>query len=458
MGCTIELMEWEEGPVFCDKRFMGLFAGRRTGKTDAIKARIKRRTQKRNFRYTYISPLSSQGEQVWREMIADASWRPRIVTAARRPYPHFFLYNKASIWMRSFQRPEGIRSTGEDEICVDESQDQVVTENAIDTVILPMLADRRGSLLLSGQFRGEDYRYERFFVPGQRTLAYLNAGRDEADIDPELNSTPNPRYNPAFESWRFPTSCGYCFQDEAGRAELELQRSITRPAVWDQEWACIPRANANAVFPAREIDAISIKRNPPIKFEQEPKRGGAYLCSVDIGGKVDQEKVTVAHQSGDIVFGAAFPLDRDEEQNAREAMEIARRFRAPVIIDTTGEEARYGQTKDNRVEKHRKWANQFRLPLKTFTFLGLNKERIIENLRLAIQDRSIGICVGEVGKAICDELKAFECTYNRQTKRYTYQGPDGKRDDYVQCLAMTVEGINRGMLARGTGSIGEFIG
>lgn len=317
-----------------------------------------------------------------------------------------------------------------------------MTENAIDTVILPMLADRRGSLLISGQFRGEDYRYTRFYIPGQQ----------------EIDGKPNPKYDPAFASWRFPTSVGFCFQSPEGHAELELQKRITRPEVWDQEWDCQPRANANAVFAAAKVDAISTLRKPVIKREENPERPGAYLTAIDIGGIQDKEKLTVTHQSGDVVFAKAFPLGRDEEENAREAMEVANRFRSAVVIDTTGEISRApGAAKDNRVEKHRAWADRFRLDFRTFTFQGLNKERLIENTRLAIQDKIIGIFTEREGKDVCDELKAYEYVYKKTTRHYVYQGPDGKNDDYVQCIAMTVEALNRGWISRGSGNLGAFV-
>lgn len=426
-------MEWQDGPVFCDKRFMGLFAGRRAGKTDAIKARMKLKLQRRGFRYTYISPLSAQGEQVWREMIADASWRPRILKAARRPYPHFFMRNKATLWFRSMQRPEGIRSTGEDEICADESQDPTMTENAIDTVILPMLADRRGSLLISGQFRGEDYRFTRFWIPGQR----------------EVDGKPNPKYNPAFASWRFPTSVGYCFQDASGKAELELMKSITPQPVWEQEWECVPRSNANAVFKSEQVDAISVAHSPRLSIEEYPARGDGYCVCIDLGGISDPLGLIVGHTSGDVVYAKQWPLGLDDRQLAREAMEVASFFRGLVVVDSTGKgKPGRSDSEEERVEFYRRDAAMMGLEFQD-VYQTTNKERLVLNLRTAIQQGEI-VIAAEL-KEVCDQLKAYEYTYNPRHKIYQYGAPLGKHDEYVSCCMMFREAMNRNWIRR-TGS------
>lgn len=424
MPCVIEAMEWQQEVIFCACRFICLMAGRRAGKTDAIKARIKVRTQRPNFKYLYIAPLSFQSLIVYRELMADSSWRPFIKSSAQRPYPQIILRNGSRIVFRSFQRPDGIKSTGEDEICLDESQDPKITEYDVDTVIMPMLGDFRGTLLMAGQFRGEDWRYNRFWLPGQKP-------------------------NRIFKSWRIPSSEGYVFKAPGGADELALLKSTVPAAVWEQEFDCIPRANANACYSEKHIDAISTKFYPPVKNEMHPERGGGYAALIDLGGKHDPLALIIGHESGDIVFAKQWPLGMEDKPLARQAMEIARFFNAIVVVDSTaGGKPGVSVPDDKRVEFYRKDAALFKLEFQD-VYQTTNKDRLVINLGVAIQQKEIRICP-EL-KDVLDQLKWYECIYNPNTRTYKYSAPRGKHDDFVSCCMTFVETLARGWIKRASG-------
>lgn len=448
----LKLVPFQRQVVLCAARFMCLMAGRRAGKSEAIKARMKlKTTQHPKFRYLYCTPLSGQALEVYNELVADRDFRKFIRSFRERPYPRINLKNGSRVWFRSLQRPEGLRSTGEDEICVDESQDEKITESDINTIIKPMLADRigphgqRGTLLLAGQFRGSDFRFLNYWLPGM----------DLIDGAPNLKCR-----RPMFHAWQVPSSEGYAFRTPGGPEELELQKSNCSISEWEQEWECKPRANKNAVFNSFEVDEISTGREPRIAIELKAPygAGGVYGTVVDVGGTVDQTKIIVGHSSGKIVFAKALPLGMHDKASAREVMEVARRYGRTVIVDSTGGgDGRNSTAQDSRMNAYRNEARLFHLQFKEFFWSHKNKERLISNLRVAVQEKTIGIAADLVD--VITELKTYEYKYLPRTHTYHYGAPAGKADDYVQAVAIFVEALNQSWIRVGSSALlSDFIG
>lgn len=406
----LDLMPFQKEFVTAEERFLALMAGRRAGKTDAIKGRIKYRTQRPGFSYTYITPLYSQALEVYRELTGDMAYRHRIRRVSERPYPQYWLHNGSRVKFKSFQRPEGLRSTGEDEICIDESQDPSVHEYDVKTIILPMLGDRRGSLVFAGQFRGHDWRYSQFWVYGQ----------------PESK-------RPQYRSWAIHSREGYVFQGPEGEAELALQRSITPPAVWDQEWACIPSANANSVFPIRQIEAITGG-----EVCDRPRGGRRYVIGLDLGRVVDQSAVVVLEvESGCVVWAEKLPQRQEHALQAKRVGQIASQYgNACVVMDCTGGATGGQAPSDSYVQFYRQTVKD----LRPFTWSRDNKQNVINELALQIEQRRIQIPV--VHSELFKELRQYEYKYKRG--RYEYNAPTGQHDDYVAALAQAVWGRARG--------------
>jgi hypothetical protein len=419
MPHQMRVMPFQREFIVAPERFLTFFAGRRCGKTDGIKKRIKWRTQKPGFTYMYITPLFAQGLEVYQEIVNDSTYKHQIKRKRERPFPHYTLHNGSRVKFKSFQRANGIRSTGEDEICLDESQDPVVTEYDVQTIVLPMLGDKRGSLVMAGQFRGHDWRYSQYWLRGQR----------------EIDGKPNPAYHPKFKSWRIPSSSGYVFQGEEGRAELDLQRSITPRAVWDQEWDCIPTANANAVFLPQQIDAVI---GGTQRLSPEP--GRRYIAGLDLGRLIDQSAFVVLDiDSGDVVYAEKLPQRMEHAEQARRIGQLARMFNCCVVVDVTGGATGGQATADTWVQYYRQQIPDMR----EFIWSRSNKEKIIAQLALEIEQRRIRIPAEHI--ELLKELRAYEYTYERGY--YSYSAPKNLHDDYVSSLAMAVWGKKSGWAA-----------
>lgn len=447
---AMPLMPHQDEVVFSKARFMCYMAGRRAGKTDAIKWRMRYLTTKfPRYRYMYITPLSGQGLEVYFELVADKVFYQYVRRKKERPYPMIYLKNGSRIAFRSFQRPEGIRSTGEDEICIDESQDPKIIERKVNTVILPMIGDRtnpidgrRGRLLLAGQFRGEDWRYKKYFLPGQDKL---ESG--------EINRRSK---RPIYYSWAISSRQGYCFQTEIGKEELEIQRELCTFAEWEQEWECKARANVNAAFPSHEIDAVIKDKKLMALNEQLRHRG--YCGGVDIGRIVDGTVIVIMSNTGEVVFVKSMPQGMDYGLAARECAQICAHFGASMIVDATGG-ARPGQPDpDKYVKLYRDAARIYNIPFREH-FWGRNKNPIIENFALALHQKRITIPKHGT-ETLVSELRAYEYNWNEKMRTYSYNAPLGLHDDCVAAITQAWDGVENGFCPIGTGSgnLGRLLG
>lgn len=443
----LRLMPFEKEFVLSNAKFITLMGGRGCGKSHAIQARMKWQTTRYpKFRMLYVTPLSVQHDEVFNEMVSDPEFRKFIKGRPRsRPYCKIKLKNGSQVWMRSCKIWDALRSTGEDEIICDETQDSQYREEKVKQVLFPMIGRRispaggRGVIIFSGQFRGDDWRYE-YWLKGQPPILQ-NTGIPEMDGKPNQKSR-----QPLYFSQRIPSSAGYAYNTPGGKEELEFFRQEINKATWDQEWDAIPRSNANAAFDAAEIDLISTKRKVRIEREHYPRRAGGYVLCIDVGGIKDPTKWLLGHISGEIVNGGALTLGLHDRQMARECMTVAKTFNAAVIVDATGG-GRPGETagEDRRIEFYEAEARAHGLPFHPVVFGGQGrKDRFVINMRTSIQEKWIGVAF-EL-KEVCDEWKAYECHFKKPINAYSYGSPEGRHDDYVQCGMLFVEALRCGWI------------
>ena len=382
------------------ERFLGLFAGRRWGKTATVRNRIIYKTATPGFPYWYVTPLYSQCYAEYESLTNHPIFRRFIRRSKTQPFPQIWLNNGSTIGFRSFENPKSLRSAGLGEVWVDEIQD--IKMDGFWPVIRPLISDRRGTLGVSGQFRGHNWYFKQFFKPGI-----------------------NPR-NKLYKAWRRPSSTGLMFQGPAGRKELSIVRDQVPPAVYDQEYDCIPSANIAAVFPPKQVDAIIGGR-----ISTKSRAGRRYIMGLDLGRVVDHTALVVLEvETGQVVHAEKFPLNRKHAEYAKLAGDVARQYGALTVMDTTGG-ATGGRAKpDEYVKLYRQ-----RIPdVRTFFWGSRNKESIIAHMGLEIQS-----CKIRIPKAFIDledEVRSYEWTY--RNGYYDYHAADGKHDDYVAALAQAL--------------------
>lgn len=444
------------------QRYLSFMAGRGYGKTHAIAARIVSLcAQYPGFRYRYMTPLYKQGEDVFNAICNNDSYLPYIHQIKKRPYPQIFFKGngklKSECVFRSMQRTEGLRGDIADEICLDESQGAEITDDVVNGVLMPILSRRislhgggnqRGTIVLSGQFRGEDFRYEKYW---RRGLPYeLMTGSDGIPMfDKGLHlfdvTRPNKHYNRSYKSWAFPSHEGWSYKVQSGGlTELEGIRENTLRSIFEREYLCLPRANSNAVFDSTQLSAVIGNR---IKRQETSRRNtGGYVCGIDPGCRPDPTKLVVVHSSGDIVFAEEYPKGQPHAISARMATQSAARYNAACVVDCTGGAQGGHGVKNEVVDAYREEAQKRGLPFYGFFWTEVNKNRIIENLEFGIQQQKISIPPESAG--LITELREYEYTYSPKTKRYFYGAPANRHDDYVAALATAWDGILTGKAGR----------
>ncbi|MCX7934159.1 MAG: hypothetical protein N3A66_02745 [Planctomycetota bacterium] len=291
-------------------RRLAVFAGRRFGKTVGIVRNriIARCMETEGFRYLFTAPSFSQVEEEYEEIGSHPQLAPYIKHVKSQPHPRIDFDNGSMVCFRSLDKPKFLRGGGWDEVWVDEIQD--VPELVWYQILSPLVADRRGVLGCSGQFRGTEYwTYKQLYLPGQ------------------------DRSQNWIRSWSFPTWEGFAFQTPEGKAEIERYRKTLPAAVFDQEFACIPTANQNAVFRPQDIEAV--KGGVPCDSARE---GGAYVIGLDIGRIVDPTAIVVLEiPSNIVVYCEVRPIREKHEDTAQHVARISHRFGdALVVMDATG--------------------------------------------------------------------------------------------------------------------------
>ena len=406
-------------------KFMCLLAGRRWGKTvGCVRPRIITRClEQPGFKYLMVGPSYPQVVPEYEAISTHAALRDMgmIRKFQMLPYPRIIFRNGSEAAFRTLEHPHRLRREGYDEIWADEIQD--VDERTVDAVLLPMLADRRGSFGMSGQPRGaECWYYRRFFVPGQSEKNWSWC-----------------------KSWNYTIYDGLMFQTKRGREEIEMLRQVTPAATFEEEYLAVPVANGRAVF--RGGDLAACTRG----MCGAPVPGVRYIVAVDLGRTVDNTALVVFDSTNSAVVHAEVRPLREKHEITAELVkrEIRKWNNAACLIDTTGT----GRGSATRADEYVK-AYQERVPSAVpFLWSPLTKRRMIDRLSLAIEQRIIAIPAQH--KELLRQLAAYE--FVRKGSQITFSAPAGDHDDLVAALAMAYDGHMTGWGGR-PAAIGHLAG
>lgn len=406
--------------LLCPARFIFMGAGRRFGKTYTAESRLKYKAATiPSWHSMFLTPVISQNEESFENILSDGDFAPYVKRTRTRP-GKIWLHNGSRIDFRSMQVSRHIRGRGLNEIWIDESQD--IDKDDYQRIIRPTVSDRRGNIILSGQFRGrQEWRFRDFYEPG---------------LHPP-GSAENPIFNgaPLYQSFRFPSSAGIKFQGDEGRAELELARRQLPKFVYDTEYECLIVDNPQAVFTAEQIERITGGEvlTAPERDEYGPKP--SYVIGLDLGRSVDVSAAVVMNvKTGQVVHTETFPLKEEHAAQAYRAGRLARKFNATVVVDSTGGATGGKYPIDSFVKLYREQCPHIRP-------VWLNqavKTDIIGALTLAVQQRHIRI------PAVCTKLleEMANYTWERKGALFSFQGPNGgHNDDLVMALSLAWWGI-----------------
>ena len=413
--------------IECKAKNIDLRCGRRWGKSQTFLYRgATRCLGTRGCKYWYVTPISAQCEEMFEYLVSNKALSRYIRRAIYKQPFRLDFTNGSVMRFRTFERPKNLRGSGLHEVWLDEIQDPKYTENDFYSVVKPLVSDKRGTIITSGQFSGKDWKYERLFMPGQD----------------------GPQHIDGFKSWCYPSHTGLVFQSDAGKQELaDVQAQIPR-RVYEQEYLCLPLANANAVLDHEDL--IRSKRGEVLS----PDAYRAVVLGLDLGRVVDPSAmVGIDAASNTVIYAEKRPLGEKHEIGAKHASQVVRRYGdCEIIVDTTGG-ATGGRAGSN--DAHVQFYQKSCPTMRAFNINRDNKERLITNLSLAIEQGVLAI------PAQFEDLHAQLASYEYKLSSsgiITYQGPGGHDDDMVIALALAWEGVLRGWYNTSGGQLGQMIG
>lgn len=396
--------------LLAKERWLGYFAGRRFGKTEAIKNDIKHKlTLRAGFEYCYITPKYSQSFDVFTALDRDPDLLRWGAKLRWQPYPHIVLgANQSRVSFRSFERPLAIKSGGMDRITFDEIQDIGGGEKFFWPVLRPMLSDRNGSLIVSGQLLNkEDFAYRTFYLPGQKTL----------------DGRPNPKHDPDYRSWKIPTRLGIKFQTAEGRKDLAAALAQIGKRDFAIQYDCEPLGAEECMFLPEDI---TLCKRGEVLAKGRPNR--TYILSADLGASVTPSAYVVYEkETKTVVHAEKRPLREKHLVGAKRLSDLKRLFNdARTYVDATGGATGGHLPPDDILKVYRK-----EIPdMHEYIWSGRSKPRVFQSLGLAIENHVISI--PENLSELHSELATFISEY--EGGFYTYHADKGKKDDLVLAL------------------------
>jgi hypothetical protein len=149
----------KQAEVFHDKsRFKVMVCGRRFGKTQALKAEMMfEAITKPNSSIWYVAPTYKQAKRLmWSEL--KRSIPPSFIKYKSEVDLILELKNGSTIALFGVDKPDGLRGSGINLLCMDEYQD--FKPEIFEKVLYPTLTDRRGRVVVAGTPKSYNLLYE----------------------------------------------------------------------------------------------------------------------------------------------------------------------------------------------------------------------------------------------------------------------------------------------------------
>lgn len=438
-------------------RYIAGIEGRRVGKTiGIIRNRKINRCLTECINYTYITPSYPQLEEEYDALAECEGLRPYIAKCRKQPPPYIRFNTGSRLSYRSFERPKNIRGRGEDEVSFDEIQD--ASESEFWAVIRPLISDRFGTLSVFGQLRGRNWVWRTFVLPGLATRYIQENGipRSAADVaDWGNNTIYDFHHSPVFTAdefddtlrrldtnhlehaaWITPTTRGVRFASERGRRELDSAAADMPRALYEQEYLCIPTANAAGVFSPEHLLAARVG-----DAQSAPRPGRRYIIGLDLGRVKDHTALVILDTTDPVssaVYEYRFPLGRSHEENARDVAAMAARWnQATVMIDTTG-----GATGGHANADEYAGVYLRHMPhARRVTWNRITKREMIEGAVIQLEQHRVRIPTAL--RLLHAELAQYTYTARRDNS-VDYHAPKGEHDDIVAAFVMALYGHKRG--------------
>jgi hypothetical protein len=376
------------------KRFKVVKIGRRGGKTELLINEQIRQAVNNPGLHWICAPSYKQVKSIsWTRLKAllkvDRDWKcNEQELSAHHPVIG------TTLELKGTDNEDSLRGVGLKSVGLDEAAS--IKENVWPEIIRPMLADSRGPALFIGTPKGKNWFHDIYF-------------KDDPD----------------WQSWGYPTSVNkYIHPDEIAQAKKDMSERLFR-----QEFLAEFLDDETGVFK-------KIRQCVTGEF-QGPILGRFYVLGIDLAKTQDFTVLTVIDSvTRHVVAFERFQDVSWTEQKLR-IQALAHKYNnALCVIDATG-------VGDPIVEdlQHCGLSLYYDGDKPGFKFTNESKNRLIDNLAIAIESRLVTFPNIEV---LVDELQRYEYQITTGGK-IQYGAPDGRHDDAVTSLALSVWGIRNQM-------------
>lgn len=289
--------------------------------------------------------------------------------------------------------PDGGRSRRYQRVVIDEAAKVANLEKAFHESIYPTLTDFQGGADFYSTPKGHDF-FWRAYEWGQSSD------------------------RPDWASFQLPTIENPYIKPE----EIDAARNGLPTRVFEQEYLATFLDDGGGVFQnvRGSVDQGRTANEPP-------QPGVSYSAGVDLARIEDFTVITVLNASGRQVFHQRFNRISWERQVARIA-EVARQYRCPVYLDSTG----IGDPVHESIRRAG-------VSVRPYTLTNASKEALIDGLAIRLEHGGLRLLDNAQQTA---ELLAYqyELTASRNVRM---NAPEGMHDDCVIALALAAWGIQR---------------
>ena len=336
----------------------------------------------------WVSPIYSQAKKVFDEL-AKALKDTGLITSLNRTEVWIKFNNGSKIHFKSGEKPDNLRGYTLDFLVMDEAafmRDEVWNE-----ILRPATLVRGKRILFISTPKGKNYFYTLY-------------NRGTSEDNPDYLSLKYTSYDTPFIT-----------KDEIDEAKNSLPDDIFRQEIM-----------AEFIEDGGEVFR-NFSQSQLINRWKEPVESEKYWAGIDLGRQNDFTVVTIVNNFNEICM-----IYRERRNNWSNIVDsivnILKKYNAKAIVEVNS----IGDVIFEQIyTRHRK--------IEAFHTTNTNKEEIINNLIVQINDQTLLLPTKELFEPLDTELRVFTFEYSTKSRKIRYFAPAGHHDDCVMSLAFALE-------------------
>jgi phage terminase large subunit len=372
-----------------DCKYIIIDCGRQFGKSLlATNLLLKWSLENPNSVGFWVSPIYSQAKKVFDELVK--ALKPSgLIKSFNRTEVRIVFNNGSTIFFKSAEKPDNLRGYTLDFLVMDEA---AFMRDAIWNEIL------RAATLVKGK------RILFISTPKGKNYFYTLYNRGVSDDYPEYLSLKYTSYDTPFITTE----------------EIDEARQTLPDDIFKQELMAEFIDDGGEVFRGYSNSQIVNRWTEPVESEK-------YWAGIDLGRQNDFTVLTIVNNFNQVVY-----VYRERRTNwatiTDNIVRILQKYNARAIIEVNS----IGDVIYEQIHKQYKRVEPFHTT-------NSNKEEIINNLIVAINDHALILPTKELCEPLDTELRVFTFEYSTKSRKIRYFAPPGFHDDCVMSLAFALE-------------------